>query len=406
MDHRRSSATWLALGYLVLVVYASLYPFWPWRLPPSLPWPGVIGLPWPRYWSRFDLWTNVVGYAPLGFLCFSAVLRSGKGLGGGLLLVGVGLPLLSFGMETLQYFLPGRVPSLADFLLNSAGAWLGGLIAWALHRFGGLQRWTGWRERWFVPHSAGALALLAVWPVGLLYPAPVPLGLGQLFPRLRELAEQVLAGTPWELLPDESVMDLPLPPGLEAIAIAMGLLAPCLLALSVARAGWLRRMLLVVGAGLLGLATTAFSTVLNFGPDHAWAWFTVTTWPGLLIGGVLALLAALMSRRANAAWGLVVLTALIALMSEAPADPYLAESLQAWEQGRFVNLYGLAQWVGWLWPFTALAWLLYGVTQSDSSPSPLRSRLDTPPGDAPGRDPRDISHTSRAGENPDPTMAP
>ncbi|WAC74527.1 VanZ family protein [Roseateles sp. SL47] len=401
--HRRSSATWLALGYLVLVIYASLYPFWPWRLPPSLPWPGIVGLPWPRYWIRFDLWTNVVGYWPLGLLCFAAVLRSGKGLWPALLLVGVGLPLLSFAMETLQYFLPGRVPSLADFLLNSAGAWLGGATAWALHRFGGLERWDGWRERWFVPHSAGALALLAVWPVGLLYPAPVPLGLGQLFPRLRELAEQVLAGTPWELMPDESVIDLPLPPGLEAIAIAMGLLAPCLLALSVARAGWLRRMLLVVGAGCLGLAATAFSTVLNFGPDHAWAWFTTTTWPGLMAGAVLALLAAFLSRRANAAWGLVVLTALIALMSEAPADPYLAESLQAWEQGRFVNLYGLAQWVGWLWPFAALAWLLYGVTQSDSSPSPLRSRLDLPTADVSARD---RSHTSAAGENPDPTMAP
>lgn len=418
MVQRRSSATWLALGYALLVFYASLYPFWPWRLPPSLPWPGVVGLPWPRYWSRFDLWTNVAGYAPLGFLCLFAVLRSGKGLWGAWLLVGVGLPLLSFAMETLQYFLPGRVPSLADFLLNSAGAWLGGAMAWTLHRFGGLERWTGWRERWFVPHSAGALALLAIWPVGLLYPAPVPLGLGQLFPRLRELAEQVLAGTPWELMPDESVSDLPLPPGLEAIAIAMGLLAPCLLALSVARAGWLRRVMLVVGAGALGLAATASSTVLNFGPDHAWAWFTTTTWPGLLIGGLLALLAALMSRRANAAWGLVVLTALIALMSEAPADPYLAESLQAWEQGRFVNLYGLAQWVGWLWPFAALAWLLYGVTQSDSSPSPLRSRLDIPGQDASTRDlsardlstrdvsMRDISHSSRAGENPDPTMAP
>ena len=27
----------------------------------------------------------------------------------------------------------------------------------------------------------------------------------------------------------------------------------------------------------------------------------------------------------------------------------------------------LAQWVGWLWPFAALAWLLYGVTARDGS---------------------------------------
>src|ERR1041384_5625998 len=98
---RRSSATWLALCYAVLVVYASLYPFWPWRMPPSLPWPGVIGLPWPRYWGKFDLWINVAGYWPLGLLCFSAVIRSGGGLWRALLLTLVGLPLLSFAMETL-----------------------------------------------------------------------------------------------------------------------------------------------------------------------------------------------------------------------------------------------------------------------------------------------------------------
>lgn len=386
---RRSSATWLALCYGVLVIYASLYPFWPWRVPPSLTWPSMVGLPWPRYWGRFDNWANIAGYWPLGLLCFGAVIRSGARVWRAWVLCLVGLPLMSFAMETLQYFLPGRVPSLADFLLNGAGAWLGALCGWGLYRFGGLTRWTGWRERWFVPHSAGALALLAIWPIGLLYPAPVPLGLGQLFPRLREWTDLLLQGTPWELIAADVAFERPLPPGLEAIAIAMGLLAPCLLALSVARPGK-RRVLLVLGAVLLGLLATAWSTVLNFGPDHAWAWLTPATLPGLGAGLTLAVLACLQSRRANAAWGLVVLTALISLVAEAPADPYLTQSLQAWEQGRFVNLYGLAQWVGWLWPFAALAWLLYGVTQSD----------------APRRAERDETHGSPDRENPGPTMKP
>jgi hypothetical protein len=54
----------------------------------------------------------------------------------------------------------------------------------------------------------------------------------------------------------------------------------------------------------------------------------------------------------------VCLSALIALVTLAPADPYMAQSLQAWEQGRFINLYGLARWIGWVWPFASLAWLL------------------------------------------------
>ena len=39
---------------------------------------------------------------------------------------GIGLRLLSFALEWLEYFLAGRVPSVAVFLLISAGAWLGG----------------------------------------------------------------------------------------------------------------------------------------------------------------------------------------------------------------------------------------------------------------------------------------
>lgn len=358
MARRQSSATWLLLAYLALVVYASLYPFGPWTWPPGLTPGGLLPLPWPKYSGVFDQQANLAGYLPLGLLGFAAALRSGIGLRGALLLGLLPWPLLSLLMETLQYFLPGRVPSQVDWLLNSGGAVLGVLLGLLLNAFGGLRRWHDLREYWFQPNSAGALALLALWPVGLLFPAPVPLGLGQWLPRLQTQAIDLLEGTPWALQWGEPFDDrLPLPPGLEVIAIALGLLAPTLLALSVARPGW-RRLGLVAGALLLGTLGTALSTALNFGPQHAWAWLTLASWPGLVIGALLGLLACLLPRRVDAALGLVVLTALIALVSGAPADPYLALSLQAWEQGRFINLYGLAQWVGWVWPFAALGWLL------------------------------------------------
>ncbi|MFH7041115.1 VanZ family protein [Paucibacter sp. JuS9] len=363
---RRSSATWLTLIYALLVVHASLYPFWPWREPTGLTPGWLVGLPWPRYWGPFDIWVNVLGYLPMGLLAFAAVVRSGGRLRYGFLLATLGLSAFAYALESLQYFLPSRVPSLADWLLNSAGGLCGGVLGWGLNHFGGLQRWHGWRERWFQPHSAGAVALLALWPIGLLFPAPLPLGLGQLLPRLRELSESALAGTPWALAAATELPGRPLPPGLEAIAIALGLLGPVLLALSVARPGK-RRVFLVLGALILGVVGTTWSTALAFSPQHAWAWLTPATWPGLGVGAVLALLACLFSRRIAAAWGLVVLTALIALVSEAPSDPYLAQSLQTWEQGRFINLYGLAQWIGWCWPFAALAWLLWRIAQRDES---------------------------------------
>jgi hypothetical protein len=63
--------------------------------------------------------------------------------------------------------------------------------------------------------------------------------------------------------------------------------------------------------------------------------------------------------------GLVALTALVLLVIQAPADPYFADSLQAWEQGRFIRFHGAAKWVGWLWPYAAIAYFLVRVGSSE-----------------------------------------
>ena len=63
----------------------------------------------------------------------------------------------------------------------------------------------------------------------------------------------------------------------------------------------------------------------------------------------------------------MVLTTLVALISQAPEDPYFAESLQAWEQGRFIHLHGIAQWIGWLWPYAVLVHLLARISSREPS---------------------------------------
>jgi hypothetical protein len=32
--------------------------------------------------------------------------------------------------------------------------------------------------------------------------------------------------------------------------------------------------------------------------------------------------------------------------------------LQTWEQGRFIRFHGVVQWLGWLWPYAALLYVL------------------------------------------------
>jgi VanZ family protein len=360
----RSTALPLALAFAALIVYASLYPFSGWHWPPARAGLNALQLPWPPWRDAFDEFANLVGYMPLGALLFGAVVRSGGGLGAALATAVLGSAGLSLTVELTQNFLPTRVPSLKDCAFNLGGAVAGALLAALLQALGWVDRWHALRERWFAQRSAGALVLLLLWPVALLFPTPVPLGLGQVGAEMRALAEAAFAGTPWAAdlatwLGDDDTLAAPaaLSRGGELLVIALGLAAPCLLAFATTRAGW-HRLVLIGGAALLALSVSTLSTALNFGPAHALSWWSPGTARALALGAGLALLAIGASQRLAAALGLAALSAGVVLVAAAPADPYYAASLQGWEQGQFIRFHGLAQWIGWLWPYAAMAWLL------------------------------------------------
>ncbi len=367
MARYRSSAALLAAAYAALIVYASLYPFSGWRWP-GLPIWAFLMRPWWRWWTIFDVVANLMGYLPLGALVFGAVVRSGRGSGLAMAAsVASGLAL-SFILETLQNFLPARVPSNVDLGLNLGGAALGGLLALGVHVLGALDRWQTVRDRWFIGRSAGGLVLLVLWPLGLLFPGPVPFGSGAVWPRLRDtlaewLEDSVLARwvEPWMEAGDSSI---PMSGGAEFMAIALGLLGPCLVAFSISWPGW-RRVVLALGAVFTGLLATTLSTALNFGPEHALAWRTAPVDAALTAGLVIAAALSWVPRRAAAGLGLMALAALVAVLAQSPADAYFTQSLQSWEQGRFIRFHGAAQWVGWLWPYAAMGYLLGRVAARD-----------------------------------------
>jgi hypothetical protein len=270
----------------------------------------------------------------------------------------------------LQQFVPGRVPSLDDLAMNSLGNAAGALLALGVHRAGWVDRWQRFRNLWFAGDAAFALLLLALWPVALLFPSPVPLGLGQVGERLLETLAELLADVPWaqelhELAAAPLQDSAPLGPVAHVLIVALGLLAPCLVAYSVVSPGW-RRLTMALGALVVAAATMALSTLLNFGPLHALAWASPLTTLGMGLGAAVALLCMPLGRRLVAGLGLVCLTGLVVGVAHAPANPYFAQSLQAWEAGRFVRFHGLAQWVGWLWPYAAMAWLLARLGQQSS----------------------------------------
>lgn len=358
----RSLAGLLAGIYLLLLIYASLYPFDGWRWPAGAQAAEILRLQWPPWRNRFDEWSNLLGYAPFGAMLFTVVVRGGGSAGPALLLATLAPAALSYGMELLQHFIPQRFPSLRDWVSNVCGAVLGAALAWLAHSLGVLDLWRRVRERWFLPNSAAAVFLILIWPVGLLFPTPVPLGLGQVGPELREFLLWAVADTPYEsawagVIGQAARAQEPLSRGRESLVIALGLLAPCLVAAVVTRRGWRRWMLAPVALGL-AMAIMTLSTALNFGPDHAATWMTPATVHTLLLACALGMGLALAGPRVSAAIGLVALTAMVVIVNEAPADPYYAASLQGWEQGRFIRFHGLAQWIGLLWPYAAMGWLI------------------------------------------------
>jgi VanZ family protein len=360
MTHK-TSAWPLALVYVGLIVYASLYPFADWRNQGIEPW-AFLASPWPRYWTGFDVAANALGYLPLGFLLALTALRTGHG-GHAVLRASLSAGLLSLGMEALQSYLPARVPSNVDFLLNLMGAAVGGVLATALEKLGAIDRWSQFRERWFVPDARGALVLLALWPVALLFPASVPLGLGQVLERLEAGLAELLQDTPLlDWLPVRDVELQPLVAGVEMICVMLGALIPCLLGFCIIRS-LVRRGMFLIMVMAAGIGATALSAALSYGPSHAWAWLSLPVQVGLGAAGVSALVLLPVSRRVSAALLLLALGIYLSLLNQAPASAYFSQTLQTWEQGRFIRFNGLAQWLGWLWPYATLVYVLVRVGQ-------------------------------------------
>src|SRR5262249_47359146 len=69
--YRGSLAVWV-----LLILYASLYPFWPLRAPAEEALAAMFGRP--RYMVAFDVGLNIVAYMPLGVLAALYFMSSGK----------------------------------------------------------------------------------------------------------------------------------------------------------------------------------------------------------------------------------------------------------------------------------------------------------------------------------------
>jgi VanZ family protein len=346
------------LAYLLLILYASWYPFAGWRSTGLSPF-VFLNLTPPRYWTGFDVLVNIVGYIPFGTLLVLAMYPFVRGLWAVLLATLLGI-LVSGAMETVQGYLPSRVPSNLDLLTNALGCLLGAILGalWARSLLD-QSRLYRLRRRWFAPHASQGLVLLALWPLAQIYPQGYLFGHGQVLPIISEWLSEWL----------DSDIDLvamlrPGPPMSveqywlsETIITACGMTGAVLTLLCLMRRGAPRYtpMLAMLGAALV---TKALASSLLFTPANAFVWITPGAEGGFLIGLIMLAGLAFAPQVAQRRLAVVTLVLSLVVVNTIPVNPYFVSTLQGWVQGKFLNFNGAAQFLSLLWPFFALWFLL------------------------------------------------
>jgi VanZ family protein len=349
---RRSSrfARYLLGVYWLLIVYGSLYPFAGWRDQGLSPFEFLTAR-LPRWVTGFDIAANIAAYVPLGFLGVMAVTpgtRRRVVYGA----VALAAALTSLCVESLQNYLPDRIPSNLDVAANLGGALIGAAAGYAASRW--LIERRGLftvRDQWF-EHGARVdlgLVLVALWLFTQLNPETLLFGNGDLRPFFETAPSELYAAQMFVRV--------------EAAVAATNTVALALLiALLVAVTHFTRA--LVVSVVVAGLATRALAFGILFDPHEMLAWLTPGAVAGLAIGIAIALLAVALPR----AWVAVVcgmaLMVATALVNLAPDNPYHAQTLAAWPQGHFLNFNGLTRLVSVLWPFATLGYLLAVVAHA------------------------------------------
>ncbi len=329
----------LLLAYGGFLVSGSLYPWSGWTPTPAGRWERFLAAS-AQQASTADMVTNFLVYMPLGLLLMLSLGQRYRVLSA-LGLTALSGALLSGSLEYLQTFLPGRVASLLDTVLNLGGTLTGALLATGLSRETQAgQRLFGLRQRYVQPGALGNLGVLvvALWMLSQLMPLVPSLDLANLRQGLKPLWYTWHQRVPFGWLPM----------GGYALSIAgLGLLSERFL-----RPNQHRTLLF---GSVIGLTMLLKVPVVN---RQLSLEAVVGTLAGLLLFGLLRRLSATVALRAAACLivGAVVTEALWVNPTAADAM-YSSFHWVPLSQQLNHTLIGLMDISNGLWPFLALSYL-------------------------------------------------
>jgi glycopeptide antibiotics resistance protein len=361
----KNTARWLTLAYALVLIYVTLHPLSALRWTDAFPW-GFVFKAWSKMGvTAFDVWVNLLAYAPLGFglvwvLFKSRIMRWGSAIQNALLLVTAAVLMgggLSFFLESLQGYSTERVASLWDVMCNTGGALFGALFAALIKErvswIGGLL------HHCIAPHRGALWVVIGLW------------ALAQLHPQGWSFMTAPLTVLTHGWLPMQGI-SIPLSAqelrNLETIASVAALSGM----LSLIRLGLHRRLSLLLRSACLltGLIVILVWQIMVYGLQYGWGEWRLLASDGMVGAAGFVAIIYLAWALLPTIWVVVgCVTSLslhIALAQMLPIHPYGANA-ELWQQGRLIHLYGLTSVVSALWPILALTALVLQSKYRDSS---------------------------------------
>lgn len=343
--------SYLTAGYALFIVYASLSPFSGWQ-EQGLEFSAVLTSPLGQTYSWFDAITNFLAYLPFGLL-FGLTLREYANSRWSVIaatLVGVALSAL---MEYTQMYLPNRISSNLDLLMNGFGMFGGALLAVSIAPRAWFFYLTHWRLEFF-QRGQGVdfgLALVMLWIFAQLNPS-LPM-LGNVF--ITEVARQPFV--PPTVEPFN---------WLESAAVTLNLLMLGTLLLTLLRVRRHAVTGLMLILSVIALAKFIAAAVLL----KSWAlllWLNGEAMLGLFVGVLLMSMVGGLTRTHLMRVAFMIACAYLILAHGIldSGSPSAAMRLYQWHFGHLLNYNGLSQTVMLVFPLLLLVYLWRGAMRRE-----------------------------------------
>ncbi|MBJ7379611.1 MAG: VanZ family protein [Polynucleobacter sp.] len=333
----------VTLLYVLLILYGCLSPF-DFNIQIGVPVFAWWQAPFPQFIGVFELSMNVLGYIPLGFLCVFALYPRYQDFVA-LLMAIFFSALLAASIESLQTWIPTRIPSQSDWIANTLGAFIGALLAIPLgpKLLSGSAILQGF-DSWFGADWL-ACALFLLFPFAQIYPQNSWLGLGAwgfMGETQIDWGTMVMNHTMQEIL-------------ITTLAwLAFGLLLS--LSIRPSHSKWSKWKLLITLL-LVSTVIKTFFTALQFNFSMSLSWLTAGAFWGMVIGSILLYYFLDIRRSCILYMSFIAILILLIVVNYLPENPYFNLALRVWRQGGLVHFNELMQWFSWLWLSAAFFYL-------------------------------------------------